>query len=87
MTDVKAVTFSHTSPDYLDRRASFTPGSEVFQRVNYFIQCSGRAKHYERHGVAADWRALTEAINDAQVFDCPCKKTVSLSFGINTHGV
>lgn len=82
-----AFSFSHESPDYLDRRASFVPGTEVFQRVNFFIQCSGRTKHYERHGTAADYKAVIAAVNDAQTFDCPCKKTVTLTFAINTHGL
>jgi len=84
---VQAVTLSHTSPDFLDERATFVPGSEVFQRVNFFVQCSGRNHHYSRHGVAQDWKALTEAINDAQTFNCPCKKTVTLTFNINVHGL
>lgn len=87
MTSASAISLSHASPDYLDRRASFTAGSEVFHHVNFWIQCSGRTKHYERHGVAADWKAVTDAITVAQTYECPCKKVVSLSFTINNHGI
>jgi hypothetical protein len=76
------------SPDYLDRRASFVSGSEVFTRVNFFIKCNkSHRDHYEQTGVVADWRALCDVINTAQCHPCPCVKTVSLSFTINRCGI